>query len=272
MIDTNELRKMCDTIRVDALRMTTDAASGHPSSCFSCVEIIGVVILDIMNIDPDDPTKFDRDRFVLSKGHAAPAYYSALSLKGFIPREELYSLRAIGSRLQGHPDMNKTPGVDFSTGSLGMGLSVANGMALACRLNKASSRIYVLLGDGELQEGQIWEAAMTAGHHKLSNVIAIVDRNKLQCDGLTEDIKSIEPLDAKFKAFGWRVFFVDGHDVGALQKVIRDAQTPYDGPTVIIADTLKGKGVSCMEDQLNWHGKPLKGEAFEEALKECEQV
>jgi transketolase len=269
MMDTKELEQMCGTIRTDSIRMTAEAHSGHPSSCLSCAEIIGVLILDVMEIDPATPHNPARDRFVLSKGHAAPAYYSALSQKGFIPRDELFSLRSINSRLQGHPDMNKTPGVDFSTGSLGMGLSVANGMALASRLDGHKNHIYVLLGDGELQEGQIWEAAMTASHHNLSSVVAIVDRNMLQCDGTTEEIKALEPLSSKFQAFGWNVFEVDGHDVSALQLVIRQARDMESRPSVIIASTKKGKGVSCMEGKCNWHGKPLEGEACEEALREC---
>lgn len=258
-------------IRIDSIRMTTDAKSGHPSSCMSCAEIIGVLILDVMNFSPQNLSDVDRDRFVLSKGHAAPAYYSALSMKGFFPREELFTLRDIGGRLQGHPDMRKTPGVDFSTGSLGMGLSVANGMALACRLNHSKSNIFVLLGDGELQEGQIWEAAMTSSHHKLSNVVAIVDRNMLQCDGSTEDIKSLEPLKKKFESFGWSVFEVNGHDVGALQRTIREAKSRDDSPSVIIANTVKGKGVKYMEGVCSWHGKPLKDTEYNDAIRECEQ-
>jgi len=269
MMDTKTLESLCGTIRTDALRMTTGAQSGHPSSCLSCAEIIGVLILDIMNIDPMKPEDPCRDRFVLSKGHAAPAYYSALSLKGFISRDELVTLRSVGSRLQGHPDMNKTPGVDFSTGSLGMGLSVANGMALACRLQGHSdATTYVLLGDGELQEGQVWEAAMSASHHGLSRVVAIIDRNMLQCDGTTEEIKALEPLSAKFQSFGWNVFEVDGHDVAALQLVLRQARDAT-GPSVIIAATVKGKGVSCMAGKCNWHGKPLSSDACDAALREC---
>ncbi len=269
MMDTKELKKKCDIIRIDAIKMTTKAESGHPSSCLSCVEIIGVLILDMMKIDPAYPNKADRDRFILSKGHAAPTYYSALSLRGFIPREELGSLRDINSRLQGHPDMNKTPGVDFSTGSLGMGLSVANGMALACRLDNLSPNIFVLMGDGELQEGQVWEAAMTSAHYNLSNVVAIVDRNMLQCDDNTESIMSLEPLDEKFRSFGWEVFEVDGHNVGALQNVLRKACEVTNKPSLVIAHTKKGKGVSCMEGKNNWHGKPLLSEQYEEAIREC---
>ncbi|MHC1605507.1 MAG: transketolase [Candidatus Methanofastidiosia archaeon] len=270
-MDTKKLEKICETIRINSLKMTTCANSGHPSSCLSCAEIIGVLLLDVMNINPCDPKKRDRDRFVISKGHAAPAYYSALSLKGFIPQDELLTLRAINTRLQGHPDMNKTPGVDFSTGSLGMGLSIANGMALAARLDNIKTNIYVLLGDGELQEGQIWESAMASSHYKLTNIVAIVDRNMLQCDGKTEDIMAIEPIGKKFEAFGWKVFEVDGHDTGQLQKIIRKARDVTDKPSVIIAHTIKGKGVECMAGISSWHGKPLTNELLSEAMKRWEK-
>lgn len=270
MINTKELEKMCCDIRIDSIKMTTGAKSGHPSSCMSCAEIIGVTILDVMNFGPDNKDDPDRDRFVLSKGHAAPAYYSALSKKGFFPNEELFTLRGLGSRLQGHPDMKKTPGVEFSTGSLGMGLSVANGMAMACKLDGTDSNIFVLMGDGELQEGQVWEAAMTASHNKLSKLVAIIDRNMLQCDGLTEDIKALEPLKEKFESFGWEVFEVDGHNVAALQDVLRAAKDVSDRPSIIIANTVKGKGVKEIEGVCSWHGKPLKDTEYMDAIRECE--
>lgn len=268
-MDAKELKKKCDVIRLESIRMTTKAASGHPSSCLSCAEIVGVLLLDIMDVDADNPDNPTRDRFILSKGHAAPAYYAALALHGFFPQEKLETLRELGSILQGHPDMKKTPGVDFSTGSLGMGLSVANGMALAGRLDNTGSNIYVVMGDGELQEGQVWEAAMTSSHYSLSNIVAIVDRNNLQCDGTTESIMALEPLDEKFRAFGWEVFEVDGHDVASLQNIIRKARDVDDRPSLIIAHTYKGKGVSCMQDKLKWHGKPLSGKEYEDAVKEC---
>ncbi|HPR42381.1 MAG TPA: transketolase [Candidatus Methanofastidiosa archaeon] len=269
MFETAKLIEECNAIRIDSIRMTTGAKSGHPSSCMSCAEILGVLLLDVMNLSPEMAKDPNRDRFVLSKGHAAPAYYSALSRKGFFPRDELFRLRDVGAMLQGHPDMKKTPGVEFSTGSLGMGLSVANGIAMACRLDNTSSNVYVLMGDGELQEGQVWEAAMTSSHYKLSNLVAIVDRNMLQCDGATEDIKMLEPLRDKFASFGWRVFEVDGHNVSELQNIIRAARDVKDAPCVIIARTVKGKGVSSMEGVCSWHGKPLKDTEIKEAIREC---
>jgi len=271
MFDTQKLIEECNEIRKDSIRMTTGAKSGHPSSCMSCTEILGVLILDVMELSPEQAEDPNRDRFVLSKGHAAPAYYSALSRKGFFPREELFRLRDVGAMLQGHPDMKKTPGVEFSTGSLGMGLSVANGMALACRLDGLKSNIFVLLGDGELQEGQIWEAAMTSSHYHLSNLVAIVDRNMLQCDGTTEDIMSLEPLKEKFESFGWKVYELDGHNVEQLQKVLREARDYEASPSIIIAKTIKGKGVPCMEGVCSWHGKPVKDNELKEALRGCDQ-
>ena len=221
-----------------------------------------------MNIDPKKPDSPSRDRFVLSKGHVAPALYSVLAERGYFDKEELKSLRHIGSMLQGHPDMRKTPGVDMSTGSLGQGLSVANGMAMASKLNRDGIRVYCLCGDGELQEGQIWEAAMTASHYKLDNLCLIIDNNNLQIDGKVNEVMSIYPIDEKFKSFGFEVIKIDGHNMQEIIDAFDVAKGVKGKPTVIIANTIKGKGVSYMENEVGWHGKAPKEEEYKQAMEE----
>ena len=221
-----------------------------------------------MNVNPAEPKWEDRDRFVLSKGHAAPVLYAALARRGFFPAEDLMSLRKIGSHLQGHPDMKKVPGVDMSTGSLGTGFSAATGIALACQLDKKPSYVYTLLGDGELQEGQVWEAAMSAAHYKLDNLIAFVDNNGLQIDGNIDDVLSPNPIDAKFAAFGWHVQVIDGHDFAQIADAVKAAKAAVGKPSVIVAKTVKGKGVSYMENQAGWHGSAPNAEQVAQAMEE----
>lgn len=255
-------------IRRQIISMLAASASGHPGGSLSLADILAVLYFDKMNIDPQNPTWEKRDRFVLCKGHAAPALYAALALRGYFPLEELANLRKLGSKLQGHPDMKKVPGVDMSTGSLGQGLSVACGMALAARLDQKDCYIYAALGDGENQEGQVWEASMLAAHYKLSNLIAFIDHNGLQIDGPTTDVMSPEPLAEKWQAFGWFVQRIDGHDPAAIAEAIETAKGQKDKPAMIIADTVKGKGVSFMENVAGWHGQAPKAEQAEQALQE----
>ena len=264
------LRKIALQIRKDVLLMTTRAGSGHPGGSLSCAEIIACLYFHHLRYDPENPKWEDRDRFILSKGHSCPAVYAALSMVGFFPRKELWTLRKIGSILQGHPDMKKTPGIEASTGSLGQGLSIGIGMALAARLDRRNYRVYVLLGDGELDEGQVWEAAMAAAHYKLDNLTAIVDYNKIQLDGPVNYIMSLEPLADKWRAFGWHVIEIDGHDVKQVLDALDAAEEVEGRPTVIIAHTVKGKGVSFMEHQVKYHGKALTEEELERALRELE--
>jgi len=268
-MDTQQLQKIARELRVDVLVMLYKAGSGHTGGSLSIIEIITALYFKIMNHDVRDPDKPDRDRLVLSKGHGAPAMYVALSKAGYFPRRELWTLRKLGSILQGHPDMILTPGVDFSTGSLGQGLSVANGMALSMKIDNNPARVYAILGDGECQEGQIWEAALTASHHKLDNIMAFVDYNGLQIDGRVENIKSIAPLEDKWKAFGWKTFSVDGHDLVEIINTIETAKNTNDGkPTMIILNTVKGKGVSFMENQVNYHGVSPTEQELKDALIE----
>ncbi len=255
-------------IRREIIKMIAAAGSGHPGGSLSAADIIAVLYNDILNVDPDDPGKYDRDRFVLSKGHAAPALYAALALKGFFPVEELADLRKLGSRLQGHPDMHKLPGIDMSTGSLGQGISAACGMAMVSKMDGLKNRVYALLGDGETQEGQVWEAAMLAAHYKLDNLTAFLDHNHLQIDGRITDVMSPEPEAAKWRAFGWHVIGIDGHDTAAIRTAVREAHSIQGKPTMIIAETVKGKGVSFMEDQAGWHGVAPNSEQAQQALAE----
>jgi transketolase len=250
------------------VRMIHEAGSGHPGGSLSLVEILTSLYFRVMRHDPENPLWEDRDRLVLSKGHGAPGLYTILALSGYFDREELLTLRKLGSRLQGHPSKNKTPGVDMSTGSLGQGLSIAIGMALGAKLDRKDHRIYCILGDGESQEGQIWEAAMAANHYKVDNLCAILDRNQLQIDGPTEKIMSLEPVFPKFKAFGWHVVEVNGHDFKELLRAFHEAETYKGKPTIIIANTVKGKGVSFMEGSLKFHGKAPTTEEMEQALTE----
>lgn len=262
------LAHTANTIRRRVLEMVYKAQSGHLGGSFSVAEIIAALYFSEMRIDPRNPSWPDRDRLVPSKGHCAPAIYVALALRGVLAPEALDDLRQTGCVLQGHPCMNKVPGIDISTGSLGHGLSIGLGMALGARLKKRDFRVYVLLGDGELNEGQNWEAAMAASKHALSNLIAIVDRNRVQLDGPTEDIMPLEPLKEKWEAFNWKVLSVDGHDADQVAGALRRAQAVETGPVVIIADTVKGKGVSFMENTHMWHGKPPSKEEFEAGMRE----
>ncbi|MDN5331463.1 MAG: transketolase [Tepidanaerobacteraceae bacterium] len=261
------LQEMAKKIRCHIIEMIAEAGSGHPGGSLSCTDILVALYFHEMRIDPSNPNWQDRDRFVLSKGHAAPALYAVLAEKGYFPMEELKTLRKTGSMLQGHPDMKKTPGVDMTTGSLGQGLSAANGMAIAGKLDGKDYRVYVLLGDGELEEGQVWEAAMAAAHYKLDNLTAFVDHNGLQIDGSITDVMSPEIIEEKFKAFGWHVIDINGHDFEEIINAIEQAKKMKGKPTVIVANTVKGKGVPYMENQVDWHGKAPTKEQAQEALK-----
>ncbi|MDR1832561.1 MAG: transketolase [Fusobacteriaceae bacterium] len=258
------------SIRRSIVEMITEAKSGHPGGSLSIVEILTALYFKEMRIDPADPKKEGRDRFVLSKGHAAPALYATLAERGYFPKDKLNSLRKYGSILQGHPDMKKVPGVEISTGSLGQGLAVANGMALNAKLRKEDYRVYVMLGDGESQEGEVWESAMTAAHYKLDNVCAFTDSNNLQIDGNVSDIMGVAPLDKKWEAFGWHVIVIDGHDYGRIFEALAEAKKTKGKPTMIIANTVKGKGVSFMENVCGFHGMAPTKEEEEKALAELQ--
>ncbi|MCL4441310.1 MAG: transketolase [Firmicutes bacterium] len=264
------LQERARAIRRHIITMLGEAGSGHPGGSLSAADIVSVLFFDTMKLNPEKPDWPGRDRFVLSKGHAAPVLYAALAEKGFLPREELLTLRKLGSRLQGHPDMKKLPGVEMSTGSLGQGISAAVGMALGLRLDggEGAQRVYALLGDGEVQEGQVWEAAMAAGHFKLDNLTAFLDYNNLQIDGPVDVVMDVAPLNDKWRAFNWHVIEIDGHDIGQILKAIEEAKATKGKPTMIIAKTVKGKGVSFMENQVGWHGNAPKPEQVAEALKE----
>lgn len=268
MRDHKGLNEIANVIRKDIVSMICKSKSGHPGGSLSAVEILTALYFDQMNIDPTNPKMEDRDRFVLSKGHAAPALYATLSERGYFNKEELNHLRQIGSMLQGHPDMKKIPGVEMSTGSLGQGFSVACGMAMAAKLDNAPWNVYALLGDGEVQEGIIWEAAMSAAHYKLDNMIAFLDYNGLQIDGDVESVMNINPIEDKFKTFGWNVITIDGHDFDQIFAALDMAKDTVDKPTMIIAKTIKGKGVSFMENQASWHGSAPSEEQLQQALSE----
>ncbi|MCI5629488.1 MAG: transketolase [Clostridiales bacterium] len=268
MRDHKGLNEIANVIRKDIVSMICKSKSGHPGGSLSAVEILTALYFDQMNIDPTNPKMEDRDRFVLSKGHAAPALYATLSERGYFDKEELNHLRQIGSMLQGHPDMKKIPGVEMSTGSLGQGFSVACGMAMAAKLDNAPWNVYALLGDGEVQEGIIWEAAMSAAHYKLDNMIAFLDYNGLQIDGDVESVMNINPIEDKFKTFGWNVITIDGHDFDQIFAALDMAKDTVDKPTMIIAKTIKGKGVSFMENQASWHGSAPSEEQLQQALSE----
>lgn len=255
-------------IRVDIIREVFSANSGHPGGSLSAADIMAVLYFHEMNIDPKNPKMKGRDKFVLSKGHAAPALYAALSERGFFPKEELTGLRRMGHMLQGHPSMTKVPGVEMSTGSLGQGFSVSVGMALANRLDHSIARVYTLLGDGEIQEGIVWEAAMAAAHYKLDNLCAILDWNGLQIDGMNDDVMKVTPIDDKFRAFGWNVVTVDGHQFEEIISAFEQAKAHKGQPTLILAKTHKGRGVSFMEDEAGWHGKAPDEEQAKQAVKE----
>ena len=263
-----ELREMARTLRRHVVTMIGNAGSGHPGGSLSAVEIIATLFFHIMRYDPQNPQWEDRDRFVLSKGHAAPLLYATLAEAGYLPVDELSTLRKLGSRLQGHTDRTLTPGVEMSAGSLGQGLSFGIGMALAARLDARGYRVYTLLGDGECDEGQVWEAAMAASHFKLDNIVAIIDRNDIQLDGWTKDIMNIEPLAAKWRSFGWHTIEVNGHDLEELLAAFEEAKITKGQPTAIVAHTIKGKGVSFMENNPDFHGKVPNAEELKQALDE----
>ncbi|MBO8129093.1 MAG: transketolase [Peptococcaceae bacterium] len=261
------LEEKARQIRRHVISMLGAAGSGHPGGSLSAADIVTALYFKVMRVDAQNSRWPDRDRFVLSKGHAAPVLYAALAEKGFFPLDELNGLRKLGSPLQGHPDMRKVPGVEMSTGSLGQGLSAASGMALAGKLDGKDYRVYVLLGDGELQEGQVWEAAMAASHYGLDNLTAFIDYNGFQIDGPVEEVMSIDPVAEKWRAFGWHVISIDGHDFGQILKAVEEAGTAG-RPTAVVAKTVKGKGVSFMENQVDWHGVAPKGEQIDQALAE----
>ena len=271
MVRVLELKRMANQIRQDIITMLVPAKSGHPAGSLSAADILAALYFHEMKVNPEDPHWADRDRFVLAKGHAAPVLYAALAEKGYFPKEEILGLRQTGRILQGHPDMRKVPGVDMSTGSLGQGLSAANGMALAGKADKKDFRVYVVLGDGEMAEGQVWEAAMAAAHYKLDNVTAVLDYNGLQIDGTTDNVMASDPLDDKWRAFGWHVIEVDGHNMEELLAAFAEAKTIKGKPTILIARTVKGKGVSFMENQVGWHGNAPSAEQAEQALKELRE-
>lgn len=263
-----ELKEIAQNIRIDIIRSIHAAGSGHPGGSLSATDIVTALYFREMNIDPKNPKMLTRDKFILSKGHAAPVQYAALAEKGFFPKEDLLTLRKMGSKLQGHPDMKKVPGIEMSTGSLGQGFSVSVGMALANTMDNNEGRIYVLLGDGEIQEGIVWEAAMSAAHYGLDNLTAILDWNGLQIDGKNEDVMTVSPVDEKFRSFGWNVLYIDGHNFDEIVEALNKARNTEGKPTVIIAKTVKGKGVSFMEDNPGWHGKAPSDEEAKKAVEE----
>lgn len=267
-----ELMKTANEIRKGIVTALHSAKAGHPGGSLSATEIFTYLYFEEMNVDPKDPKKADRDRFVLSKGHTAPGLYSTLAQKGFFPKEDLVTLRHTGSYLQGHPDMKHIPGVDMSSGSLGQGISAAVGMAIAGKLDNADYRVYTLLGDGEIQEGQVWEASMLAAHRKLDNLVVIVDNNNLQIDGAITEVNSPYPIDKKFEASNFHVINIDGNDFDQIDAAFKEAKTVKGQPTAIIAKTVKGKGVSFMENQVGWHGKAPNDEEYKIAMEELEKA
>ena len=263
-----ELKRISANIKLGALEAVFSASSGHPGGSLSISDILSYLYFEEMNIDPRDPKKADRDRFVLSKGHTAPALYAALAERGYFPREDLKTFRHIDSYLQGHPDMKGTPGVDMTTGSLGLGFSAACGMALSAKISGESYRVYSVLGDGESEEGQVWEAAMFAAHKKLDNLCIFLDYNGLQIDGPISEVNDPSPLDSKFEAFGWNVLVIDGHDIEAIDSAVKAAKACKGKPTSIICRTVKGKGVSFMENSVKWHGSAPNEEQYKQAVSE----
>ena len=271
-MDKLALQKMAVEVRKGIVSSVHSAKAGHPGGSLSAADIFTYLYFEEMNIDPKDPKKEDRDRFVLSKGHTAPGLYSALANRGYFPVEDLLTLRHTGSYLQGHPDMKHIPGVDMSSGSLGQGISAAVGMAIAGKMDDADYRVYTLLGDGEIQEGQVWEASMLAASHKLDNLVVIVDNNNLQIDGTIEEVNSPYPIDKKFEAFNFHVIKIDGNDFDQIDAAFKEAKTVKGQPTAIIAKTVKGKGVSFMENQVGWHGKAPNDEEYKVAMEELEKA
>ena len=267
-----ELQKVANEVRKGIITSVHAAKAGHPGGSLSAADIFTYLYFEEMNVDPKDPEKADRDRFVLSKGHTAPGLYSALAQKGYFPVEDLETLRHLGSYLQGHPDMKHIPGVDMSSGSLGQGISAAVGMAIAGKMDNADYRVYTLLGDGEIQEGQVWEASMMAGFRKLDNLVVIVDNNNLQIDGAIDEVCSPYPIDKKFKAFNFHVINIDGNDFDQIDAAFKEAKATKGMPTAIIAHTVKGKGVSFMENQVGWHGTAPNDEQYAVAMEELEKA
>jgi len=267
-MDNKQFQDLAVKVRIDVIRAIFNAGSGHPGGSLSAADIVTALYFKEMNIDPADPGKADRDKFILSKGHAGPVQYAALAERGYYPVEDMMTLRKLGSRFQGHPNMHKVPGIEMSTGSLGQGISASVGMALANKIDKNPGRIYTLLGDGELQEGIVWEAAMSAAHYKLDNLTAIVDWNGLQIDGRNDDVMTVRPIDEKFKGFGWNVIVIDGHDFDQIFDAFDKARACKGQPTVIIAKTHKGQGVSFMADNADWHGKAPNEAQAKQAVEE----
>ena len=275
-MSVDELKQMAAVIRCDIIEMICTAGAGHPGGSLSATDIVTALYFRLMRIDPANPRWADRDRFILSKGHACPVWYAALAERGFFDKSHLGTLRRMGSILQGHPDMNKVPGIDMTAGSLGQGLSVGIGMALAGRLQKLDYHVWVVIGDGESQEGSVWEAAMSGAKWKLDNLTAILDRNNLQNDAFVDELMPIEPIADKWRAFGWNVVEIDGHDMSAIVTALEGAKTHKSAPTMVIAHTIKGKGVSYMENVCEWHGRAPCREDADKALDEirrcsCEQ-
>ncbi|MEE8886804.1 MAG: transketolase [Eubacteriales bacterium] len=272
-MDNKELKRIANQVRKNIIVGVHAAKSGHPGGSLSAADIFTYLYFEEMKVDPKNPKDPDRDRFVLSKGHCAPGYYGVLAEKGFFPREDIATLRHTGSYLQGHPNMNETPGVDMSTGSLGQGISTAVGMALAGKLKNKDYRVYTLLGDGEIEEGQVWEAAMFAGNRRLDNLVVIVDNNNLQIDGTLDEVNAPYPIDKKFEAFNFHVVNVaDGNDFDQIRAAFKEARETKGRPTAIIAKTVKGKNVSFMENQVGWHGKAPNDEQFEVAMNDLARI
>lgn len=263
-----DLRKKSKEIRMNIIEEVYNASSGHPGGSLSVTDILTVLYFNQMNINPDKPNDENRDRLILSKGHCCPALYATLANRGYFDKELLKSFRKIDGLLQGHPDMKKIPGVDMSSGSLGQGLSAANGMALASKLDKKGFRVYCIVGDGEIEEGQIWEAAMTSSHYKLDNLCVIVDNNNLQIDGKVKDVMNVYPIDEKFKSFGFETINIDGNNIEEIIEALQKAKITKGKPTAVIAKTIKGKGVSFMEDNVSWHGKAPSEEEYNKAILE----
>lgn len=271
-MNKNEIALHAYQARKTALTGIYNAQSGHPGGSLSICDILSVLYFEVMNVDPANPKMEDRDRFVLSKGHCAPALYAMLAEKGFFPASDVHTLRQTSSYIQGHPDMKGIPGIDMSTGSLGQGISAANGMALAGKLKDKDYRVYTILGDGELEEGQVWEAAMFAAHYKLDNLTAFVDNNGLQIDGKITDVMNSEPIDEKFRAFGWNVIVIDAHDYDEILEAVNEAKETKGKPTMIVAKSVKGKGVSFMENNPAWHGAAPKKDDYDKAIAELDAV
>ena len=267
-----QLKRLANNVRLGIIEGVYNAASGHPGGSLSIADVITYLYFEEMNVDPENPKKADRDRFVLSKGHTAPALYSVLAERGYFEKEELKTLRKTYARLQGHPDMKGTPGVDMTTGSLGLGISAACGMALSAKVSGDAYRVYTILGDGESEEGQVWEAAMFAAHYKLDNLVAYLDWNGLQIDGAVAEVMNPTPLDEKFKAFGWNVISIDAHSFEEIEAAYAAAREVKGKPTVIIGKSVKGKGVSYMENKCEWHGQAPKEDLYLEAVRELEKI